>query len=580
MATKEPNELGLYDMNGNVTEWCWDWFNYYSKEAQINPTGGTSAYGRITRGYYYKNSGGLIHRSDDNPSKRSANLGFRLVHSRSEKEIALEKEKLEQERLEQERERLEQERQEQEKLEKERIEQERIENERVIKNLLNSLVYVEGGSFKMGSTSSAKDEKPAHTVTLSSYCMAQTEITQEQWRAVMNSDPSMFIGDVLPVEYISWYDAIVFCNKLSILDNKTPVYSVNGETDPDEWGFMPEQRNTLTGETTMNRNANGYRLPTEAEWEYAAKGGNKSKGYKYSGSTNTKKDVAWYEENSNKNTHTVATKSPNELGLYDMSGNVWEWCWDWYGPYSKEVQTDPTGPVSGVSRVTRGGSYDEDDFNCRVATRSRDNPTYRRNSVGFRIVRSTSEYETIIPPIPVSNSVKQEEPVKKNDEITFVDNDRDTIGSLIEDDYFPMVFSVGFQTPYENLIDKSFDLSEFLISASWEIHSFFIHRSLFMFQVDFYYPEGFDNGFIPLMNLNLGLQFGWKYGVGLYGGVGCAIPGVVDDIGFLWKWTGGVRLVINRVSFRGEISCLNNSDNNDKKYMIGAYIGFAPFHMN
>ena len=607
-AARKKNELSLNDIFGSVKEWCWDWYAWYedNKVVQTDPTGPSSGNYRVLRG------SDEAHRSYDYPSKRSNYVGFRLVHSRSEKEIALEKERKEQEKLEQERlekERIEKERQEKERLEKERIEkerqekerleqkrieqerleqeilererieQERSENEQTIKNLSNSLVYIESGSFKMGSSSSSKDEKPIHTVTLSSYCMAQTEITEKQWRAVMGKNSIFFNDDDNPVASVSWYDAIVFCNKLSVLDNKTPVYSVNGKTDPDEWDYTPEQGDILTGEIIMNRNANGYRLPTEAEWEYAARGGNESKKYKYSGS-NKIGEVAWYDNNSNTRTHFVAHMKSNELGLYDMSGNVAEWCWDWYGSYSKETQTNPTGPVYGSYRVTRGGSYYDSDFSCRVASRSGDDPSYKRGYTGFRVVRSTSEYETITPPIPVSNSVKQEEPVKKNDEITFMEESKNTTVKDIKDDFFPWFFSAGFQTPYENLTDLSFDLSEFAISASCDIHGFLpLPRMLSMVQFDFYFPEGFGNGFIPLMNLNLGLQFGWNYGLGLYGGLGCAIPGVVDDIGFLWKWTGGVRLVLNRVSFRGEISCLNNSEYDDKKYMIGVYIGFAPFHV-
>lgn len=196
-----------------------------------------------------------------------------------------------------------------------------------------------------------------HNVTLSSYYVAKTEVTQIQWAAVMGNNPSDFKGDNRPVECVSWYDAIVFCNKLSMMDKKTPVYSVNGKTDPDTWGYTPCNEDSISGNITMNIKANGYRLPTEAEWEFATWGGNKRKGYKYSGSDKLS-TVAWYDGNSGYATHDVATKAPNELGLYDMSGNVYEWCWDWYysNYYSKSPANNPTGASSGSSRVKRGST--------------------------------------------------------------------------------------------------------------------------------------------------------------------------------------------------------------------------------
>jgi formylglycine-generating enzyme required for sulfatase activity len=171
------------------------------------------------------------------------------------------------------------------------------------------------------------------------------------------------------------------------LDDKIPVYSVNGQTNPESWNYTPCHGNSLTGTVVMNINANGYRLPTEAEWEYAARGGKKTKGYKYSGS-NKLKDVAWYSDNSGSQIHDVATKSPNELGLYDMSGNVFEWCWDWYGPYTEEKQTNPVGPSSGYYRVGRGGSWGHYSDYCRVAYRSDRGPYSRDIDLGFRLVRS------------------------------------------------------------------------------------------------------------------------------------------------------------------------------------------------
>ncbi len=199
------------------------------------------------------------------------------------------------------------------------------------------MVGVEGGTFTMGATSeqdsdAVNDEKPAHQVTLSSYNIGETEVTQELWQAVMGSNPSYFKGSKRPVEKVTWNDCQQFITKL----------------------------NRQTG-----RN---FRLPTEAEWEYAARGGKKSKGYKYSGGGSIG-DVAWYDNNSGEQTHDVATKYANELGIYDMTGNVWEWCQDWYGFYSSGSQTNPTGPASGSAHVYRGGSWGGLASYCRVSFR-------------------------------------------------------------------------------------------------------------------------------------------------------------------------------------------------------------------
>ena len=212
---------------------------------------------------------------------------------------------------------------------------------------------VAGGTFTMGATSeqgsdAKSSEKLTHSVTLSDYYIGETEVTQALWQAVMGSNPSEFKGSNLPVETISWKDCQEFIRKL----------------------------NSMTGQK--------FRLPTEAEWEYAARGGNKSKGYKYSGSNNIE-SVAWYGGNSGYDTHPVATKQPNELGIYDMSGNVWEWCQDWYGSYSSGSQTNPTGPSTGSCRVNRGGGWSDDARRCRVSYRSYDAPVRRDFILGLRL---------------------------------------------------------------------------------------------------------------------------------------------------------------------------------------------------
>ncbi len=235
---------------------------------------------------------------------------------------------------------------------------------------LAEMVYVEGGTFEMGNSNSDEypGERPVHTVTLSSFYMCPYEVTQAQWWAVMGENPSYYSGNNLPVEDISWYDAIEFCNALSESEGLAPCYTVNG-TD-----------------VTLNPSANGYRLPTEAQWEYAARGGAQSQGYLYSGSDNID-EVAWYYENSNLTTHPVGTKQPNELGLYDMSGNVWEWCWDWYSDYSSDSQTDPVGPTSGMTRIYRGSGWAYNAVSCRVTNRKSYTPSYDFNFLGIRLVR-------------------------------------------------------------------------------------------------------------------------------------------------------------------------------------------------
>ena len=229
------------------------------------------------------------------------------------------------------------------------------------------MVRVEGGTFMMGSKDSDaySSEKPVHQVTLSSYAIGETEVTQELWQAVMGKNPSHFKGENLPVEQVSWEDCQEFIRQL----------------------------NAKTGRT--------FRLPTEAEWEFAARGGVKSRGYKYCGS-NSIGDVAWYWENSGNNplsgewdndrinsnhcrTHPVKTKQANELGLYDMSGNVLEWCSDWYGSYGSNAQTNPIGPSSGSRRVVRGGSWDIIAWICRSTSRGSVTPSIRYDLLGLRL---------------------------------------------------------------------------------------------------------------------------------------------------------------------------------------------------
>jgi formylglycine-generating enzyme required for sulfatase activity len=238
------------------------------------------------------------------------------------------------------------------------------------------MVLVPAGTFSMGSSEGERHEKPVHQVTISTpFFMGKYEVTQKEWVEIMGTNPSNFEGDDLPVEQVTWHETIDYCNKRSLAEGLVPAYSGS--------------ENSIL----CNFQASGYRLPTEAEWEWAAKGGGKDLIiYLYSGSSNVDA-VAWYNGNSGNKTHPVGTKAPNSLGIYDMSGNVWEWCWDWYWDwndvYSSAAQTDPAGVASGVGRRGRGGSWDYDARYLRSAFRGGDIPSLRRGDIGFCLVRSS-----------------------------------------------------------------------------------------------------------------------------------------------------------------------------------------------
>lgn len=228
--------------------------------------------------------------------------------------------------------------------------------EKLLEKLNNDMVYIEAVEFTMGATKEQKgeansDEKPAHPVVLNCFNLCKYEVTQELWEAVMGDNPSHFKGKNLPVENVSWDDCLKFIMKL----------------------------NELTGKK--------YRLPTEAEWEYAARGGSNSMHYKYSGG-NSLEYVSWYFHNSMDKTHTVGMMKPNELGLYDMSGNVWEWCQDWYGSYGKKTAYYPTGPIKAYNKVFRGGGYDNGDTYCRCSYRNGTAPQNKFKNLGLRLAHS------------------------------------------------------------------------------------------------------------------------------------------------------------------------------------------------
>jgi formylglycine-generating enzyme required for sulfatase activity len=243
----------------------------------------------------------------------------------------------------------------------------------------NGFVRINGGTFTMGSPANEPerdDDEVQHQVKVSSFYMGKYEVTQKEYQEIMGTNPSSFKGDNLPVEQVSWYEAVEYCNKRSQKEGLTPAYTINGTN------------------VTWNRNANGYRLPTEAEWEYACRAGTTTP---FSTGNNITTDQANYDENYPYNnnakgtyrekTTAVGSFSPNAWGLYDMHGNVWEWCWDWYGDYSSGSQTDPVGAVTGTYRVLRGGGWGDDCQLLRSALRLNDYPSNRFSYLGFRLVR-------------------------------------------------------------------------------------------------------------------------------------------------------------------------------------------------
>jgi sulfatase modifying factor 1 len=253
-----------------------------------------------------------------------------------------------------------------------------------IEPIVPEMVLVEAGSFQMGSTNGRSNEQPVHAVHITRpFYMAKYAVTFEEYDRFCDDTIGIrrprdnWGRGTRPVAGVDWYDTVKYCNWLSEKEGLTPCYNVKGRL------------------TQCDFSADGYRLPTEAEWEYAARGGHKSQGYIYAGSDNVD-DVGWYEGNSGKQTHPVGQKQPNELGLYDMSGNMWEWCWDWYGEdyYASSPASDPTGPSSGTGphisdaeRARRSGSYREKAIYLRVAYRSADGASYPGDN-GFRLVRT------------------------------------------------------------------------------------------------------------------------------------------------------------------------------------------------
>jgi formylglycine-generating enzyme required for sulfatase activity len=235
---------------------------------------------------------------------------------------------------------------------------------------LNEMIRIDGGTFTMGSPSNEQgrttSEGPQHQVTVDSFYIAKFPVTQNEYQELMGRNPSHHKGPALPVEQVNWFDAVEYCNKLSEKEGLTPAYTVSGNN------------------VTWNSEADGYRLPTEAEWEFACRAGTQTPHY----SGTSVDEVGWHVGNSSTRTNPVGEKLPNAWGLYDMLGNVLEWCWDWLGSYSTEENNNPLGPASGTSRVYRGGCWSFQANQIRSAYRFGNNPNMRSFLVGFRVARS------------------------------------------------------------------------------------------------------------------------------------------------------------------------------------------------
>ena len=498
VGKKAPNELGIYDMSGNVWEWCSGLYGDYSSSAQTNPYNSTAGSDRVYRGGGWSYNAADVRVADRHiysPTGKNSVLGFRICRTvpyegenrsplspsnpgPSDKATSqpttitiswecsdpdgdtltydvyfgtsinprlLPKVSTSQSGK---------------TLNRSNLSYDTTYYWKVVakdakgattegpvwkfttqsaptassytpSGIVPSMVLVEKGSFTMGDTwgdGYSDDEQPTHKVTFTyDFYIGKYETTFDEYDAFCNATGRSKPEDEgwgranRPVIYVSWWDAIAYCNWLSQKEGLPVAYRLKGEVNE---GQLLDSSGDLTTDITK---VVGYRLPTEAEWEYATRGGNRSEGYKYSGSDNVD-DVAWYWRNSgdkyltgdwdyetimenNCRTQEVGKKAPNELGIYDMSGNVWEWCSDWYGSYSSSAQTNPYNSTAGSYRVIRGGCWNNAETYVRVAIRYRFSPTYAGYVIGFRICRTVPYEGKNRPPLAPYNPIPSDEAV-------------------------------------------------------------------------------------------------------------------------------------------------------------------------
>ena len=426
---KLPNGLGLYDMSGNVLEWCWDWFGPYGNGYYDNPTGAATGYNRTMRGGSWEHSVSICRVSQRGmiyPSFYSRRQGFRICRSAATatpkfslvggtytgtRDISISTSTVDADiyytidgsepglystlytapitisttttikAM---------------AFHADRIPSIVASVSYVIEDYEpGQMVYVPSGTYMMGDTRGGgnPNESPAHEITLDHFYVGKYLVTQAEFAQYLEPGAEWINqlgqGDNHPAYNISWYHAIKYCNLRSMAEGFTPVYKINGSTDPANWGAVPMFTNATWNAVICDWNANGYRLPTEAEWEYAARGGSNTPDYLYSGSDEIN-DVGWHEGNSVRKSHPVGGKAANGLMLYDMSGNVWEWCWDWFGIYSEYPLDNPTGASSGTQRMRRGGSWGAEAYGSRVSHRVSTVPSTVNYNNGFRVCRAAA----------------------------------------------------------------------------------------------------------------------------------------------------------------------------------------------